>query len=426
MIQELKIKNFLSFKDEVCISFEATKDKKLEDYQVVEVAKGVRILKLGIVFGANASGKTNLLSAFEFLRDFWFNVTESKEEDTEVIPFMLDEQTPDEPSSFKLTFYVDQMKYIYLLEITDKNVLYERLDFYPGVQPAIVFERKLVDSLSEISFGSKIKISQIAQDEISIKCLSNMSVFAAYNRVNTKIDQLEEASNWMQNQFMHSIEPGTSLVGYSGHLIADDSNAKIKILEFLRKADLNITAINSEIIKEEISDEFLSQIKMLKIPKEEIERLQKERSIKRVETFFEHEVINKDGSISTFPLPIENQSNGTKRIFGLSGAILSTIKKNAFLTIDEIESKLHPKLIEFVLEQFLRESKQAQLLVSTHYDGLLDEDDLLRKDNIWFTEKNKDASTSLYSLAEFKALNRITSLQKAYRYGKFGALPNIN
>lgn len=426
MIQELKIKNFLSFKDEVTISFEATKDKKLEQYHVVEVAKGIRLLKLGIVYGANASGKTNLLNAFKFLRDFWFNVADSKEDETDVIPFLLDTETPSQQSSFKLSFYVGSTKYVYALELTEKHVLFEKLEYYPGVQPAIVFERKLNGTVSEIVFGSKLKISSLAQEEITIKCLPNMSVFAAYNQVNLQVQELEAASSWMFNQFMPTIEPGTSLVSYSQQLIADDITAKDKILAFLKKADLNISNIETKVSTKKISDNFINEVKALNIPKQELERLQKEKSISHIETKFQHEVKNLDGTVSLFPLSINLQSDGTKRVFGLSGALLSTIKQNAFLAIDEIESKLHPDLLSYLLEHFLRESKQAQLLVSTHYDGLLDEDDLLRNDNVWFAEKKKDASTSLYSMAEFKALNRIASKQKAYRVGKFGAIPNIN
>ncbi len=428
MILELKIKNFLSFKNEVTLSFEATKDKKLEDYQVVEIAKGIHILKLGVVYGANASGKSNLLNAFEFLRDFWFDTKESKEEETNVIPFLLDSETPRLPSVLKLTFFAGKEKkvrYVYALEINDKVVLSEKLEFYPGVQPAVIFERRLVENISDLTFGPKIKVSQVAKNEIAIKCLTNMSVFAAYNQVNTKIEALQIATDWMTNQFMPSIEPGTSLLGYSERLAAEDEDAKNKILEFLQKADINITAIESKKVKEEITDEFLNKLKVLEIPKTELERLQKERSITQVHTTFEHEVVNEDHSISHFSLPVEYQSDGTKRVFGLSGAILSTIRNDAFLAIDELESKLHPRMIEFVLEEFLKQSKHAQLLVTTHYDGLLDEDDLLRKDSVWFTEKQKDASTNLYSLADFTGVNRLTSIQKAYRFGKFGAIPNI-
>ncbi len=425
MIHELKIKNFLSFKHEVTLSFEATRDKKLEDQHVVELENGVRLLKLAIVYGANASGKSNLLEAFEFLRDFWFETPESKEELTKVIPFKLDDESEDLPTEFNLTFYINGKKYLYALALNEESVLSERLDFYPGVQPANVFDRKLKKSVSEITFGPKIKITQIAKDEISIKCLHNMSVFAAFQQVNVEIAEINETVHWMNSQVMPSINVGTSLLQYTEQLVAENSDLKNRILTFLKKADFNISDIHSEIIKEEISDELINKLKILNFPAKELDRIQKDRTINSVKTTFEHMIQNKDGNFVTKPLPIEMQSDGTKRIFGLGGAILTSLDRKAFLTIDEIESKQHPKLIEFVIEQFLKESDQAQLLLSTHYDGLLEEEDLLRKDNIWFTEKLADASTNLYSLTDFKGVNRITSLQKAYKYGRFGAIPNI-
>jgi AAA15 family ATPase/GTPase len=95
------------------------------------------------------------------------------------------------------------------------------------------------------------------------------------------------------------------------------------------------------------------------------------------------------------------------------------------LAIDEVEASLHPRLVEFTIEDFLHHKSQSQLLLTTHYNGLLAEDDLLRKDSIWFTNKKENGATELYSLVEFKGLSRISSLQKAYKYGKFGAIPNI-
>jgi AAA15 family ATPase/GTPase len=425
MIHSLSIQNFLSFKEVVTFSFEATKDKKLDDFHVVEVAKGVRLLKLGIIYGANASGKSNLINAFEFLKDFWFTTIDSKDENTGVIPFLLDAKTSKKPSKFKLVFFVGGIKYLYILEISENFVLFEKLDYYPGTQPANIFERKLENNVSKIIFGPKIKVSQIAKNEIAIKCLPNMSFFAAYNQVNTLIKDVHSAIDWMSNQFMDTVEPKTRLVNYVEGLISENSEIKENILSYLQRADFNISNVNVEIEKEDIPDFFISNILESNVPTEEKERIKKERTINVTKTTFEHKVINEDQAESYFSLPIELQSEGTLRIFGLSGAILTTLKRNAFLAIDEIESKLHPRLIEFVIERFLRESEQAQLLVTTHYDGLLEEDDLLRKDNIWFTEKNKDASTNLYSLSDFKAVNRITSLQKAYKFGKFGAIPNI-
>jgi hypothetical protein len=311
------------------------------------------------------------------------------------------------------------------LSLTGESVHYERLDFYPGVQPANILERKLVKNLSKIIFGPKIKISQVAKDEIAIKCLHNMSVFAAYQQVNTEVTELEAAINWMIDQFMPSIDVSTPLIQHTEKLIADNQVAKNQVLTFLKKADFNISDIHSRFIEKEITEEILERLRELEIPKTEIERLQKERTIDTLRTTFEHEVTNQNNEIEMRSLPLDFQSDGTKRVFGLAGALATTLNQNAFLAIDEIESKLHPRLIEFVIEQFLKESEQSQLLLSTHYDGLLEEEDLLRKDNIWFTEKQPDASTNLYSLAEFKGVTRITSLQKAYKYGRFGAIPNI-
>lgn len=122
MILEFKIKNFLSFKDEVMFSFEATKDKSFEDYQVVEEPL-VRILRLAVVYGANASGKSNRIEAFEFLRHFLFNKPESKDKPTGVIPFLVDKNTPKKPSEFSLVFYVEGVKYMYYIELEKLKVI---------------------------------------------------------------------------------------------------------------------------------------------------------------------------------------------------------------------------------------------------------------------------------------------------------------
>ena len=125
-------------------------------------------------------------------------------------------------------------------------------------------------------------------------------------------------------------------------------------------------------------------------------------------------------------MPNNLQSDGTTRTFGIEAAIYSAMKAGAFLHIDEIEASLHPDLVEFILQKFLATKNRSQLLITTHYDPLLNTvDDLLRRDSVWFTDKVESGSTNLYSLVEFKGLKRIASLQRAYRNGIFGALPNI-
>jgi AAA15 family ATPase/GTPase len=425
MILEFKIKNFLSFKDEVILNFEATKDKYLEDSHIVEIEPGVRILKLLIIYGANASGKSNLINAVEFLRQFWFSSVDTKDEETGIIPFLLDDISKNEPSEFSITFYPDSKKHIYSLVINNQQVIEEKLVYYPTIQPLEIFSRTLKGNMSEIIFNKKFKIGSAAKKEIAAKCLVNMSLFAAYNKVNVSIPEIETVASWMKAQFLQSVLPGIDLEKYTESVLVKDATIKDYILKFLSNADFNITNIKTTLEDKIVPDDFISFVINSDFPIEEKERIKKEKTIQIPKTQFTHRITNDKGELKDYELSGDLQSDGTLRTMGISGVFKKTIESDSFVAIDEIESSLHPRLVEYLLEQFLKQSIHSQLLVTTHYDGLLEEEDLLRNDNIWFTSKKNDGSTELYSLSDFKGINRITSLQKAYRYGKFGAIPNI-
>jgi len=410
MILDFSIRNFLSFKEKVHFSFEATRDDALEGTHLVEAAPGVRIGKIGIIYGANASGKTNLLEAFDFLISFWHRQPKSKIEKTGLIPFLLDADSRNEPSEFSLTFYIQNQKYVYRLAITSEKVIQENLSYYPGTQPATIFSRSFKDNVSTIDFGSTIKITSAAKEEIAVKCLTNTSVFAAYGAVNANVPELERVSGWINEQLFSIVKPDSNLTSYVEKKMLADNVLRSSVLNFLQEADYNISNISLKKVSKKLPEAFLRFAS------------DTEADFK---TSFTHNVINQDGTRAEHDLPQTLQSNGTIRTLGVAGVISQAVAKNAFLTIDEIESSLHPKLVEFVLEQFLARSDKAQLLVTTHNDSLLGESDLLRKDNIWFTSKKPDGSSELYSLSDFQGLGRISSLQKAYKFGKFGAVPNI-
>ncbi len=429
MIQEIKVKNFLSFREEVTLSFEATKDTTFEDYQVVEIVPGVRLLRFAMIYGANASGKTNLLNAFEFLNDFWFEIRKDISTSTNVIPFKLDKITPGQPSVFSLKFYAKGVKYWYQLELDEKRVISEKLSFYSSVQPTVLFERGLENNVSVVNFNpSVVKISGIAKEEINIKCLPNMSFFAARNQVNVSLPKIDDARDWMKEGVMPVITPRMDLFNYAERKIQEDTKLKSHLLDFIKEADFNITGIETQIIKQEVTPDLLElMLKVGDVPEEEKERLKKEKNYTQINTEFEHTVRNERGEEKYF-LSDELQSDGTRQISGLETAIYSAIQRKAFLAVDEIESSLHPDLVMYVLKKFLdQKDNHAQLLFTTHYDPLLDEvDGLFRKDAVWFTDKNESGATELYSLVEFNGLKRIASLQKAYRMGRFGAVPKIN
>ena len=418
MIQEIKAQNFKSFKEEVIFSFEATRDTTFEDYQVVEVSPGIRLLRFALVYGANASGKSNLLEIIDFLRMFWFNKPDDMDEPTGTIPFKLDRETPDQPSHFEIKFYVDSTRYWYILELDERRVYTEKLYYYKSVQPTLLFSREWKEGKSVININATIlKLSKAAQEEISLKCLPNMSFFAARNQVNLAIPEIDTAKDWMREKILPNITPDTQMFVYASERMAKDARLRDYMLDFVHRADFNITGVKSDIIKEQMSPELVNYLMANdSIPAAEKDRLLKDQSYETIETSFEHTVHNERGE-EKYVLPTELQSDGTR---------YSAIEKEAFLHIDEVEASLHPELVEFILHRFLSTKNRSQLLVTTHYDLLLNTiDDLLRRDSIWFTDKKESGASIVYSLVEFKGLRRIASLQKAYRNGLFGALPNI-
>jgi len=426
MIQEIKIQNFLSFKDEVTFSFEATKDSFAEDYQVEKV-NGVRLLRLAVVYGANASGKSNLLSVFAFLHSFLFMKHDDLDEPTTVIPFMLDIETPNQPSRFELVFYVGSVKYWYQLVLDRKQVYLEKLSVYHSVQPTMLFCRELENNHSVITFNPNVvKVSQVIKEKISAECLINMSLFAARDKVNVSIPEIDEAKEWLKNQMMPIVGPNTRLFEYAENQLASDNNLKEYLLSVVNNADFNISDINTQVIKENIPQKVLKAIlESDVISEQDKDRLKKERYLSKPKTDFIHSVNNERGT-EQYSMKAESQSRGTRRIFGLEAALYEVFHRNGFLTIDEIEASLHPDLVEFFISGFLKQKSRSQLLVSTHYDPLLETiGDLLRKDSVWFTEKKESGHTEVYSLVEFSGLNRLSSIRKAYRNGNFGALPKV-
>lgn len=397
MIEEITFKNVLSFKNETTLSFEATSDKTFESYHAITMPNGTRLLKLGIVFGPNAGGKSNLLSAISSLRNFMVNDPQNMDEPTGFEPFLLDKETPKLPSEYSIKFWINGIRYWYQLIATAKLVLHEKLSYYKTVQPIKIFERTLEEGQSVLYFNPSVQ--RLGQDELkalTLNCLPNKSFFAARGRVNMKMQHVDIVRQWIHNSFMPMVEPSTNMGIYSKRMIKKDVSFKEHLLRFLHQADFNITGLNE---KADIPNE-------LKLG-------------------FEHTVENKRG-LEKYEFSTRQESNGTTRVMDIEAVIYEAIKNNSFLMIDEIDSSLHPNLIEFILQEYIFNSCESQMLITTHYPGLLNTiDDLIRKDNIWFVEKDKSGATDLYSLVEFKGLNKISKIERAYRIGKFGALPNI-
>jgi hypothetical protein len=399
MIQEIKIKNFLSFRDEVRLNFEASSDKFAEDCQVVTINDDskTRLLRLGVVYGYNASGKSNLLKAFDFLHYFWTNNPSSADSGTNVVPFRLDDISSTKSSQFELTFFVEDTKYSYSLELDKDQVKLEELSYHKGSRPVMLFKRVLENEQSKIIFNDQEgdETSPVVKEKITVECLKNISFFVARDKANISMPLIDAAKNWMRKQFKSSIFPSADLTTPAEILINKDESLVKDLIDFLREADFNITSVSL-----------------------------KDKSIQPQKTLFEHTVKNGTENAS-YNFSLRQESLGTLKTFGIEAALYQAIQDKAFLPVDEVENSLHPRLLEKIIYEYLRKPSRSQLLLTTHNDGLLDlVGDLIRKDSIWFTEKDKTGTTDLYKLTDFKGVNSLKSYREAYRNKRFGATMN--
>lgn len=425
MIQKIKIKNFLSFKDEVTFSFDATNDHFAESSQVVSINENTRLLRFAVVYGYNASGKSNLLKSLDFLAHFWTYKAKDIDAGTGVIPFKLDGVSGGEPSCFELVFFVNDTKYCYQLELDPRQVYLEKLSYYKTTQPIMLFERTLKDGLSSIQFNPKAEnVGVAAKEMINLNCWKNISFFVARNQVNVSLPLTDAAKDWMRNRLMPVVLPTMDLTRFAQSHAVENRQLIDYVVTFLHEADFNVTDISSSIISKPLTDqevEILAQISTDGASSQEAERIRKERTVKQIQTTFEHTVENENGA-EVYPMDKKYESTGTMRTFGIEAAIYEALNREAVLPIDELETSLHPLLLEKILFEYLRTNKRSQLIVTTHNDGLLDLlDDLIRKDAVWFTEKQKTGVTDLYKLTDFRGVNRLSSIREAYRNKRFGA-----
>ncbi|GJM64995.1 AAA family ATPase [Persicobacter diffluens] len=423
MIVNFKFSNFKAVRDEVCLSFEAGKSDELENYYVSEKA-GKRILKMGLIFGANASGKTTVLEALDFVRNLVLYPLSTRDERIQLTPFMLDEESRNGVSFFSLEFVYEEVRYLYELEVSPQAVMSESLHFF-SPNKAKVFSRTTdaEKQLAEISFGSKIKVSKEYKTSLVANTLWNNTVLGGYLKTNFDSSELQSVHDWFRNALKPIVLPSTDLYTYISEKIEAGIIQKDRLTTILKKADFNISNIRFEKQEIEVTDDLLNFLEQ-RATKQQFENLKQKQKINNTRLIFEHEVNGQ-----SFPLEYAQESRGTQRYYQFSGVLEMMIRTSSIFSIDEIASSLHPDLLKFFLLTFLTNSKDAQLIATTHNRELFLEKDLLRNDTIWFTEKAEDTGVvDLYALDDFgsETIRNTSSVYNAYKIGKLGATPQLN
>ncbi len=423
MIIKFNIKNFGSFKQKQTLSFEADKTDHLENFYITKIGKR-RLLKIALIYGANASGKTTMLKALDFLRDLVLVPMEKKTDKLVFQPFLFDEITLNENSILSIEFLQHKIKFFYEVEFNQNAIVKESLKFFRP-NKASVFNRitDLANQFAKIKFGGKIKIEKTALKTLEANTLWNNTVLGGYLKTNIEIKELKEVMDWFQNYLHPLIQPETNLAMYTTSLIDKNKKRKENVLAILKKADLNISDILVEKKEEDIPEGLLDILKeTTDIPDNALEELRTIRKVTGFKLDLEHFVNG-----IKYSLPFELESEGTKRYYGFAGLLsLLMIEPNAF-SIDELESSLHPDLYQFFLLSFLANTTNSQIIATTHNREILNDKDMMRDDVIWITDKSKNASTELYSLADFDSavIRGTTNRLNAYKSGKLGGIPNV-
>ena len=426
MIINFSVQNFGPIKDEITLSFEASNSEELEEYYIIRPKKGLRLLKLGLIFGANASGKTNVLEALDFLRGLVLEPLDNKTGTIDFKPFLFDPNTPKENSFFTLELIQNEVKYLYKVELNQSAVVNEKLHFY-NPNKALVFERKtdLKRQLSSIQFGGKISITKEHKAILEGNTLWNNTVLGGFLKTNIASHELQEIIDWFKEKFKSVITPETDLKGDISKKIAEGEIDKENLVELLKKADLKITDViikETEFPQNSIADTLKNFLLSQENLNEKIVDILKTRKV-----FFQHTIRANDRE-RTYTIPYADESLGTQRYYQISGLLDLMIRTSGIFSIDELDSSLHPDLLDHFLLVFLVNVKDSQLIATTHHRELLMKKDILRNDAIWFTEKKPDGSSDLYSLDDFDSsvIRDTSSVYNAYKIGKLGAVPELS
>lgn len=419
MIRDFWVKNYLSIRDKQEVSFLA---KGPSSELVSEVTDGVYLYKLGILYGSNASGKSNMLIALnEVFRLLVMTKSDAANGIGGYIPFVL---TSNEPTDMHVSFYANGIRYDYDVTFNDKYILAETLNYYPKGQKALFYERSFVGEnvQSEIKFGTSLKLQLKTQQSIRENTLNNHSVLSVCRKMalTEDIGPFNVLHRWVMENY-HDVDGDDTdkkgLVEILKNAYSDNKKRKFFNL-MLQKADLNIIDYKPVLEDRVIPQEFRERIMKESIPEEMKEALLKP-TVDSI-NFSNHSV---NGN---FDIPLGWQSKGTQKYIRILDVLYDLITSEHVYYLDELGEDLHYDLLFYYLNVFLFNSDKSQLIITSQETALLSQD-LINENRgvVWFVEKNRETASSEYNRGDSFGLHKNLSLYNSYRIGRLGAKPEL-
>ena len=420
---EFKVSNFRSIREEQTFSLVAGNvDKDLSEPVIdrdLPGLSGVRFLKGAAIYGANASGKSNVIEAIRYLAEFVLRSATSIQpgDPTGAQPFKLDRDSARKPSEFEITFVAEGDRYVFGFSVTPDRVVEEYLVAYPKGVPQRWYHRTYTAARGSYEW-SKPSTSFKQDKSLQGKTRENslfLSVGPQFNHA-----QLTQVYGWFKRslRFIHLSADWMLHPLFTAEMVAKPTH-RDRVLGLLRSADVGVA--DAQVREVEVSvDEFVQNT-----PPALLARVGKEGLTHSPPKRVEIKLTHKADGIEPVALDFETEeSAGTRRFFSLIGPWTDILDHGYTVFVDEIETSLHPILVKELLKLVLCNKTNpngAQVVFTTHSPVLLD-GSLMRRDQIWFTEKSPAGATQLYPLTDYQP-RKDEALAKGYLAGRYGAIP---
>lgn len=421
MLIEFTVGNYRSFRDSQTLSMVASplksKDHALDENNIIQVPDNPALLTSAAIYGANASGKSNLMQALVFMKYFVINsLKETKATGgIHVEPFRLHTSTIGQPSHFEIAFIEDGKRYRYGFEVTKERVMAEWLYFVPSIREARLFEREDND----ITIGNYFREGRDLEQHTRPNALF-LSVVAQFNG-----PIAQKLVGWFRRLGIISGVNDMGMLPFTLTQLMEEEHSQ-SIKQLICRLDLGIGDLQVEKAahsKPQLPDEMPEDIRQAFLTI---------MNASNGENFTVHTIharyddAGNPAGQELFELE-EHESEGTQKLFAMSGPLLDTLQDGDVLVIDELDARLHPKMTREIIKLFnhkITNPNGAQLVFNTQDTNLLD-NSLFRRDQIWFVEKDQKGASHLYSLAEFKVRND-KDYERGYIQGQYGAIPYLS
>jgi energy-coupling factor transporter ATP-binding protein EcfA2 len=418
MLIEFSVANFRSFRERQTLSMVATPRLRKRENVFKPELKGEKfpdLLKVAVIYGPNASGKSNLLKALGVVQEIAEREPSTRDIPLPVAPFCFDATLADQPSLFELHFIHAGLRYQFNLAVTAERIVGEKLLAFPKGGESLLYERQHTNHGEIYDFGAQLKAS-LGEDILQAwkKLTPPRLLFIAQAVANSseELDHLKAPFEWLRQSSFYLLNGMGAMAAAAQRLAGKNEFHAIAVAAFLREVDVPISGIRVETV--DTPKSHLNALAALAFPEEKSTKVPT-----RNKTILTHKTALGDADLS-----FEDESEGTKNLIGFWLPWVTkdpSLGTDRLLIVDELDSSLHPKIVAALVEKHINDPQPSQLIFSTHDTHLMDTK-LLRRDQFWITERDINGATQLRSIHDFEGRDS-EDIEKRYYEGRYRGLP---